>query len=155
MTIKASGPISGNDIRTEFGGTGPISPSNYYRVAGLDAADRVAGQVPSTMTTGGGGTATIEVDFTGTSVSQITPQRAGGTWLTSGFESSTSGGLFLTTQDAEGLAAEFEMMLTEDNTLASGVSITRDGVVVTITRDESFTFWVYSPSGSTNAFLGE
>ena len=55
MTIVASGPISTRDIRTEFGGAGAISPSNYYRTAGLDAADRQPGQVPSTMTTGGTG----------------------------------------------------------------------------------------------------
>ena len=44
MTIKASGPISTTDIRTEFGGTGVISPSDYYR-GGANVPDFTAGRV--------------------------------------------------------------------------------------------------------------
>ena len=61
MTIAMSGPISARDIRTEFGGGNnlPLSTSSYYRIDGLDAADRMPGQVPSTMTmTGTGGAVT-------------------------------------------------------------------------------------------------
>ena len=150
MTIKASGPISGNDIRTEFGGTGPISPSNYYRVAGLDAADRVAGQVPSTMTTGGGGSelATIEVDFTGVTTPSsgiiISPIR--GSWLEDPSDTQVFGAINTALSSTE-LATSFAGVMNA-GTLADGVVIESEGAVVTITSPNTFTFWVTAQGAS-------
>jgi hypothetical protein len=46
MTIPSGGPISLTDIQTEFGGTVPVSLSEYYRGGGLVPTDSGIGQIP-------------------------------------------------------------------------------------------------------------
>lgn len=50
MTLQTSGAISLNDVQTEFGGSNPISISEYYNVGGTGGASQPIGLSPALFT---------------------------------------------------------------------------------------------------------